>query len=190
MPDSAAPAHSLGKIAAGPAGLIALFLAVPLVLGAVWLLRAAPPVPDCGVGLDADEEAVRREWLAGARVAFGVGALIVLAGILRASSLRRGDDRPGTATIAVGALFALYVVVCIAVRDAFGAYAILLVLAVVFWWASIPLVVLPAAVWFVRRPRAARPLAALALLGWCSLLLGVGAGALFVAARGTGPFLC
>jgi hypothetical protein len=190
MPDSAAPRRSPREIAAGPAGLIALFVAVPLVLGAIWLLRGAPPVPSCGEGLGAAEEAMRQAWLAGARSAFGAGALIVLAGILRTSSLRRADRRPGAATIAVGALLALYVVVCMAVREAFAAYAILLVLAAVLWWASIPLVVVPAAVWFVLRPRAARPLAALAVLGWCSLLLGVGGVATFVALRATGPLLC
>ena len=189
MADSAAPRRSPREIAAGPAGLVALFVAVPLVLGAIWLLRGAPPTPDCGVGLDADEDVARQGWLAGARIAFGSGALIVLGGILRTSALRRGG-RPGPATIAVGALFAVYAVVCIAVRDAFGAYAILLVLAAVLWWATIPLVVVPAAVWFVLRPRPARPLAALAALGWCSLLLGVGGVALFVALRATGPILC
>ena len=190
MPDSAGPGRSLREIAAGPAGLIALFLAVPVVLGTIWLLRSAPPTADCGVGLDAREEAMRQAWLAGARLAFGAGALIVLAGILRTSALRRRDGRPGPATIAVGALFALYAVTCMAVREVFAAYAILLVLGTVLWWANIPLVVVPAAVWFVLRPRAARSLAALAVLGWCSLLLGVGGVATFVALRGTVPLLC
>ena len=121
---------------------------------------------------------------------FGAGALVVLAGIMRVSALRHDGRRPGPATLALGILLGLYVVTCVAVREAFAAYAIVLVFAVFFWYLSVPLLVLVAVVWFVRRPPNARPLAALALLGWCSLLLGVGFGALFVAARGTGPLLC
>jgi hypothetical protein len=190
MPDSAGPGRSLRAGAVGPGGLIALFLVVPLVLAVAWLLRGAPPVPECGVGLEPHEEAVRQSWLAGARLAFGAGALVVLAGILRVSALRQRDRRPGPATLAIGILLGLYVITCVAVREAFGAYALVFVFAVVFWYLSVPLLVLVTVMWFVRRPPNVRPLAALALLGWCSLLLGVGTGALFVAARGSGPFLC
>jgi hypothetical protein len=189
MADSAAPGRSLRRIA-GPTGLIALFVGVPLVLGLIWLLRAAPPTPECGVDLDDNQEAMRQAWLAGARFAFGAGALIVLAAILRVSALRR-DDGPGPATVTFCILFGLYVVVCMAFRDAFAAYALVFILAILAFWATVPLLLLPTIVWLVRRPRQTRPLAFLALLGWGSLLLGVGGVAVVVAARGGGgPIFC
>ncbi len=174
----------------GPAGLVPLFIGVPLALATVWLLRDAPPMPDCYeqiAGLDA----MRDHWLRGARLAFGAGALLVLSGILQTSALRRSDYRPGPKTAAFCVLLALYVLACVAYRPLFAVYAVLLVLPVAGWWASVPLVVLSAVVWLRRGPRDDRPLAALALLGWFALLLGIGTVALLVAARASDPlFAC
>jgi len=147
-------------------------------------------MPDCGeeiAGLDA----MRDHWLRGARLAFGGGALIVLSGIAQTSALRRSDYCPGPGTTALCVVLALYVLACVAFRPLFGVYAVLLVLAGVGWWASVPLVVVPTAVWFLRRPRDDRPLAALAALGWLSLLVGVGTVCFAVAARAIDPlFAC
>ena len=177
-------------IGVGPAGLVALFIGVPLALAAIWLLRDAPPVPDCYeqiAGLDA----MRDHWLRGARLAFGAGALIVLSAIMQTSALRRADHRPGPETTVLCVLVALYVLACVAYQPLFAVYAVLLVLAGVGWWASAPLVTIPTVVWFLRRPREHRPLAALAVLGWLSLLLGVGTVCFAVAARASDPlFAC
>ena len=85
---------------------------------------------------------------------------------------------------------ALYVLACVAYRPLFGVYAVLLMLAGVGWWASMPLVVIPTAVWCLRRPRDDRPRAALAVLGWLSLLVGIGAVCFAVSARAIDPFFC
>ena len=134
---------------------------------------------------------MRDHWLRGARLAFGGGALIVLSAILQASALRRTDYCPGPKATAFCVLIALYVLACVAFQPLFAVYAVLLALAVAGWWASVPLVVLPAVVWLLRLPRNDRPLAALAVLGWFSLLLGIGMVVLLVAARASDPlFAC
>ena len=79
----------------------AVCVIVPLALGIAWQLHTPPPDVACFAVATEAIEGSRGAWLEGAGIAFGVGALAVLAAIVQVSVRRMGARRPGAATLAI-----------------------------------------------------------------------------------------
>jgi hypothetical protein len=168
---------------------ISVFVVVPVLLTAIWLARPEPPPPGCAE--PAPELRVAQErWLSGAGSSFGAGGLLVLATTMLAGAWARaaggGPSRPRRRTLAVGAVLALYIVACAIWRDAFSVFGLVVGLVVLLTIVTlgVPLLAFLVVSWrrMARRPRCLRAPAALVASGWCSLVLGVGGAAMYVAA--------
>ena len=174
---------------------VAGFILVPPLLAAVWLARAEPPRPSCpGVAKPPGLDAAQADWLAGARLLLGAGGLIVVAATMLASgwsqAARGHSCRPGAGSIAIGALLAAYVVACAIDQDAFVVFGFLAILTAFTFGAPAAIFLAVAVIQPATRPRGRRrEAAALAALGWCSFVIGVGGGAAYVGALVTTP-LC
>ncbi len=163
-----------------------VFVAVPAGLGGLWLTRRRPPQLDCEDGVTRAITLARDAWLSGARTLF-VGAALVVLAMLGVHSAWRRSGRPGGATIRVGAVAAVFVLAACLTDAAFVVFAFLLLIAGYFWFLSAPLLFAAIALYLWRVPGPARGGAAVAALGWCALVLGLGGLATFVAVSGSDP---
>ena len=172
--------------------VISVFIVLPALLTVIWLARAEPPPPGCAE-VAPEVRAAQERWLSGAGLSFGTGGLLVLATTMLAGAWAQaaagGPSRPRRRTLAVGAVLALYIVVCAIWRDAFSVFGFLLVMTLLPF--GVPLLIALVVSWrrVARQPRCLRAPAALLASGWYSLVLGVGGAALYVAAPMT-PGLC
>ena len=161
---------------------LAVFVGVPIVLAVIWLLRTPPPpLDDCAAVIEGFGR-VHDAWLSGVRLIFPLAALLVMSAILRVSAWRH-EDGPTHGTMAVCATLAAYVVATAIVKGlyfVFGyVYSLAYVLLAFYWFVPVPLLIVGVVAYLLGKPPA-RPLTALTVTGWCSLLV-VGGIAWYVA---------
>jgi hypothetical protein len=159
---------------------------VPIALGLVWTQRTRPPDVSCEDDVTHAIRLGREAWLQGARPAFVVGALLVLAAIVGVSAWR-GGGRPGVGAIVAAVMVGVYVLACAVESKALALIMIAMLVCGYFWWIAVPVMAAALATYLFTRSPGARPLAAVAALGWCSLVFAVGGLTTYVVWQASDP---
>ena len=177
--------------ARGRALLASAFLLLPAAPLLGWLLRERPPALGCNLASTPARERLVEAWLSGAGPVLGAVALAVLACVMVAGRWRReARGRPSRRRHRiVPALLAAYIVACSVDVERFWIAGFVWVVAFMLWFVTLPVGALVIGARLARVPRGERTLAALCLLGWCSLVVGVVGVGVFIALPDTAP-LC